>query len=63
MKISQHKPDEFDIHCSNVLNSMDNIEDVEEKLDVLDQCIDYLRLELAQKEECVDYSDFINFHK
>lgn len=46
----EYKPDKLNLQCDKVLNSISNIYSTKEKISVLEQVLDYLRMDLAYEE-------------
>ena len=48
----QYEPDELDKQCTLVFKTLDTINiSTQDKIELLEQCIDYLRMDIAYKEE------------
>lgn len=46
----KHKPDLLDLQCDRVIQALENVGSVSDKIRVLEQCLDYLRME--ENESC-----------
>jgi hypothetical protein len=47
----EHKKDELDKKCDRIFDVLSNEQTVDDKIGLLEQCLDYLRMEKAQIEE------------
>ena len=48
-ELKEYKPDKLDLQCMAIFEAMPE-ENIDYKISLLEQCIDYLRLEQAYKE-------------
>ena len=48
LEVSEHEPDELDKTCNAIFGVLEGNGDSDEKIDILEQCIDYLLLDIAE---------------
>ena len=47
LEIKQYQPDEFDRNCGRVSDAIAHVGSIDEKIQILEQMLDYLRMEKA----------------
>lgn len=51
VKVQRHEPDELDLQCDKIYRAMSDIKTPHEKITLLEQVIDYLRMEIAADKD------------
>lgn len=48
LEIKKHEPDELDRNCDKVFEAIRHIPDVKDRISLIEQVLDYLRMEEAE---------------